>query len=458
MTMVFAPNSLHARDMAYVLHGHTDLKRHKRDGPSIITQGEGVYVIDDQGRRYLDGMAGLWCASLGFSEKRLADAAARQFTELPYYHSHGNRSHPRAIDLAERLIALSPVPMSKVFFSNSGSESNDTAIKLAWYYNNAHGRPEKKKIIGLEQGYHGVTIGAASLSGSPAMHQDFDLPLPRFLHTDCPHFYRRQYEDDSEEGFATRCAERLERLVLEEGAETVAAFIAEPILGAGGAVVPPRTYFEKIQQVLRRHDILFIVDEVISGFGRTGNMFGTETFDLKPDMITLAKGLSAGYQPIAALMVSEAIYDAAVAQSEKIGVFGHGFTNSAHPVCAAVALEALNIYEERDIVGHVRRVGPRLQRALRRFVDHPLIGEVRGLGLMAGVELVENKVTRTPFPPERGVGAIFTGHAEENGLLLRVRDDVIPFCPPLVIEEDEIDLLIQRFEAALEATWSTLQA
>ena len=456
--MVLAPNSLQARDVAYVLHGHTDLKHHERDGPSVITRGEGVYVIDDQGRRYLDGMAGLWCASLGFSEEQLADAAARQFAELPYYHSHGNRSHPRAIDLAERLIAMSPVPMSKVFFANSGSEANDTAIKLTWYYNNAHGRPEKKKIIGLERGYHGVTIGAASLSGSPVMHQDFDLPLSRFLHTDCPDFYRRQYEDDTEEEFAARCAERLEHLILEEGAETVAAFIAEPVLGAGGVVVPPRTYFEKIQQVLRRHDILFIVDEVISGFGRTGHMFGTETFDLEPDMITLAKGLSAGYQSIAALMVSEAIYEAALAESEKIGVFGHGFTNSAHPVCAAVALEVLNIYEERDIVGHVRRVGPPLQQALRRSTDHPLVGDVRGLGLIAGVELVEDKATRTPFPAERGVGAIFTRHAEENGLILRVREDVIPFCPPLVIEEDEIDVLVQRFEAALEATWATLRA
>ena len=455
--MVLAPNSLQARDVAYVLHGHTDLKHHERDGPSIIARGDGVYVIDDEGRRYLDGMAGLWCASLGFSEQRLADAAARQFAELPYYHSHGNRSHPRAIDLAERLIAMSPVSMSKVFFSNSGSESNDTAIKLTWYYNNAHGRPEKKKIIGLDQGYHGVTICSASLSGSPAMHQDFDLPLPGFLHTDCPHFFRRQYENDTEEEFATRCAERLEQLILAEGAETVAAFIAEPVMGAGGAIVPPRTYFEKVQKVLRRHDILFIVDEVISGFGRTGNMFGTETFDLKPDMITLAKGLSAGYQPIAALLVSEAIYNAAVAQSEKIGVFGHGFTNSAHPVCAAVALEALNIYEERDIVGHVRRVGPRLQQALRRFTDHPLVGEVRGLGLIAGIELVEDKATRTPFPAARGIGAVFSRHAEENELLLRVRGDVIPFCPPLVIQEDEIDLLVQRFEAALDSTWSTLQ-
>lgn len=444
--------------MAYVLHGHTDLQHHERHGTAIIARGEGIYVFDDQDRRFLDGMAGLWCATLGFSEQRLADAAARQFAELPYYHSHGNRSHPRAIDLAERLIAMSPVPMSKVFFSNSGSESNDTAIKLTWYYNNAHGRPEKKKIIGLERGYHGVTIGAASLSGSPVMHQDFDLPLSRFLHTDCPDFYRRQYEEDTEEVFAARCAERLEQLILQEGAETVAAFIAEPVLGAGGVVIPPPTYFDKIQEVLRRYDILFIVDEVISGFGRTGNMFGTETFDLKPDMVTLAKGLSAGYQSIAALLVSERIYEAALAESGKIGVFGHGFTNSAHPVCAAVALETLNIYEESDIVGHVRQVGPMLQMALRRFTDHPLVGEVRGLGLIAGIELVEDKARRTPFPTERGVGALFTRHAEENGLLLRVREDVIPFCPPLIITEDEITLLVERFEAALEATWAALQA
>ena len=291
--------------------------------------------------------------------------------KLPFYHAFTHKAHDPGIDLAEALIKIAPVPMSKVFFTNSGSEANDTVVKLVWYYNNALGRPHKKKIIARQKGYHGVTVASASLTGLPHLHRDFDLPIAGILHTDCPHFYRYGEEGETEEDFATRLADQLEQLILAEGPDTIAAFIAEPVMGAGGVIVPPATYFDKIQPVLKRYDILFIADEVICGFGRTGSMFGTQTYNLQPDIITVAKALSSAYLPIAAVMISEPIYQAMVRQSEKIGTFGHGYTYSGHPVCAAVALETLKIYEERDIVGHVRTVAPHLQDGLRRFNEPP---------------------------------------------------------------------------------------
>src|SRR5579875_2131497 len=292
---------------------------------------------------------------------------------------------------------MMPVPMSKAFFNNSGSEANDTALKIVWYYNNALGRHRKKKIISRAKAYHGVTIATASLTGLAANHRDFDLPIAGIRHADAPHYYRAAKPGESEEDFATRLAESLDALIQREDPETVAAFIAEPVMGAGGVILPPKTYFEKIQAVLKKHDVLLIADEVICGFGRTGNMFGSETYKLEPDMITMAKQLSAAYLPISALMVSERIYRAMVGESEKIGTFGHGFTYGGHPVAAAVALEALKIYEERDILGHVRRVAPRFQEGLRRLGRHPLVGEARGVGLIGGLELVKDKATREPF-------------------------------------------------------------
>ena len=351
--MNIMPNSPQARDIAYHVHPQTDLKGHQTDGPLVIDRGEGVYVWDDAGNRYIEAMAGLWCASLGFSERRLADVAYEQMKKLPYGHTFYSRGHEPSIDLAERLLGIAPVPMSKVLFQCSGSEATDTAIKPVWYYNNAIGRPEKKKIIGRIRGYHGTTAAAVSLSGQPLMHADFDLPFPQFKHTDFPHYYRFHHDGESEEEFATRMADNLEKLILEEGPETVAAFFAEPVQGAGGAIVPPATYFEKIQAVLRKYDVLFVADEVICGFGRTGNMWGSQTYDLKPDMLTCAKALSASYMPISAVLVSEPIYQAMVSESEKVGVFGHGYTYAAHPVASAVALETLKIYEEIDIVARV---------------------------------------------------------------------------------------------------------
>jgi 4-aminobutyrate--pyruvate transaminase len=451
-------NSAASRDKAYYLHPYTNLKLHEDVGPLVIERGKGVYVYDETGKAYIEGLAGLWCTALGFGEERLVEAAARQMRKLPFYHAFGHKAHDPGIDLAEKLIGIAPVPMSKVFFTNSGSEANDTVAKLVWYYNNALGRPEKKKIIARQKGYHGVTVAAASLTGLPHLHRDFDLPIANILHTDCPHHYRYAEPGESEEDFATRLADNLEKLILAEGPETVAAFIAEPVMGAGGVIVPPATYFDKIQPVLKKYDVLFIVDEVICGFGRTGNMFGTETYNLQPDMITVAKALSSAYLPISAVMISEPIYRALVQQSEKIGTFGHGYTYSGHPVPAAVALETLKIYEERDIVGHVRRVAPALQDGLRRFRDHPLVGEVRGIGLIAGVELVADKDTKAPFDPKLGMGPLVVRFAQEHGVILRALGDSIGFSPPLIIDESEIAALVEGFGRALNDALGIVRA
>jgi 4-aminobutyrate--pyruvate transaminase len=445
-------NSAVSRDIAYHLHPYTNLKTHQKQGPLVMTRGEGVRVFDETGKGYIEGFAGLWCASLGFKEPRLVEAATRQLKKLPYYHNFAGKASDVVIDLAERLIELAPVPMSKVFFANSGSEAVDTAVKLVWYYNNALGRPEKKKIISRQKAYHGVTIASASLTGLPNLHRDFDLPIDRIVHTDCPHYYRFGALGESEDDFASRCAANLEKMILDEGPDTVAAFIAEPVMGAGGVIVPPGTYFEKVQAVLGKYDVLFIADEVICGFGRTGNMWGCQTFDLKPDMITMAKALSAAYLPISAIMVSEKVFGAMVDESEKIGLFAHGFTYSGHPVPAAVALETLKIYEERDIVAHVRHVGPRLQDGLRRLEDHPLVGEVRGLGLVAGVELVKNKETKEPFDPADGVGAFLYARTQEYGAIARAIVDTIAFAPPLIITDEEIDEMLGYFERGLADT------
>ncbi|MCW8861790.1 MAG: aspartate aminotransferase family protein, partial [Rhodospirillales bacterium] len=422
-------NSAASRDIAYHLHPYTNLEAHRKDGPLIITRGEGVHVFDEDGKGYIEAMSGLWCTALGFGEERLVKAASDEMRRLSFYHGFNGRSTDVAIDLAERLIELAPVPMSKVFFANSGSEANDTAVKLVIYYNNALGRTLKKKIISRTKAYHGVTVATASLTGLPMNHRAFDLPIAGILHTDCPHHYRFANPGESEADFATRLAESLETLILSEGPDTVAAFIAEPVMGAGGVIVPPETYFEKVQAVLRKYDVLMIADEVICGFGRTGNLWGSQTFGIKPDIITCAKALSSGYVPISAVMVNEAIYQAVAEQSGKIGTFGHGFTYSGHPVPAAVALETLKIYDEIDIVGRVRTIAPHMQNGLKRFRDHPLVGEVRGVGLVAGVEMVADKETRAPFDPALGVGPYLVRRAQHHGMIVRALGDTIAFSP-----------------------------
>jgi 4-aminobutyrate--pyruvate transaminase len=446
-------NSPHARDIASHLHPFTDLVAHAQNGPHFFERGEGIYVFDDQGKKYIEGLSGLWCASLGFSNERLVAAATRQLKTLPFYHNFAQKAVMPAMELAEFLVERAPVPMSKVFFTNSGSEANDTQVKLVWYYNNILGRPKKKKIIARRGAYHGITVAAASLTGLQYAHNAFDVPIQNFLHTDCPHYYHYAADDESEEEFASRLAANLEQLILEEGADTVAAFIAEPFLGAGGVITPPKSYFEKIQPILDHYDILFIADEVISGFYRTGEMFASQTYDLKPDLITMAKALSAAYQPIGGVMMNEKIYNVLVEGSRKFGVFGTGFTYSGHPVPAAVALETQKIYEDTNIGAHVKTVSARFQQRLHALTDHPLVGETRGIGLIGAVELGRVKVAKANFDPAHKVGPWIMNRAAEHGLIVRALvNDTIAFCPPLIIHESQIDDMFDAFQQALDDT------
>jgi 4-aminobutyrate---pyruvate transaminase len=448
----FGANSAAARDIANVLHPYTDLKMHQEVGPVVITQGKGVRVWDDNGKEYIEAVAGLWCASLGFDNERLVQAAANQMRKLPFYHGFGAKSHEPCIDLAEMLIQRAPVPMSKVFFANSGSEANDSAIKMIWYFNNAVGRPKKKKIIGRVKGYHGITLASSSLTSIPHNHRSFDVPLPGFIHTICPHYYRGAEPGESEEAFASRCADELERLILAEDPNTVAAMFAEPVMGAGGVIVPPHGYFEKIQAVCRKYDILFVADEVICGFWRTGNYWGSQTFNIQPDIITTAKALSSSYLPISAVMVNDRVFQGLASESNTIGTFGHGFTYSGHPIPAAVAIETLKIYDETDIGSHVREVGSYMQRALRdRFADHPLVGEVRGIGLIGAIELVADKNTRQNFDLTAKIGARWVKLGEQNGVISRaVPGDILCFSPPLIITAAEIDRMVDAVGRALD--------
>ncbi len=448
----FGANSAAARDIANVLHPYTDLQPHQEVGPMVVTRGKGVRVWDDTGKDYIESVAALWCAALGFDNERLVPAAMKQMRTLPFYHSFTAKSHEPLIDLSEMLIQRAPVPMSKVFFANSGSEANDSAIKMVWYFNNAVGRPQKKKIIGRLKGYHGITLASSSLTGIPHNHRAFDVPLPGFVHTVSPHHYHGAQPGESEEAFATRCADELEKLILAEGPDTVAAMWAEPVMGAGGVIVPPRTYFEKIQSVLRKYDVLFVADEVICGFWRTANYWGCQTFNMQPDILTCAKAHSSSYLPISAVMVNERVFQGLAKQSHEIGTFGHGFTYSGHPVPAAVAIETLKIYDEMNIGEHVRTVGAHMQKELRRrYADHPLVGEVRGVGLIAAVELVADKEKRENFPPAARVGARFVKLIEQNGVIGRtVPGDILCFSPPLIISEAEVNEMLDRVGKALD--------
>ena len=439
------------KDIAHVVHPYSNLDAHDKRGPVVIVRGDGCYVEDESGKRYLEGMSGLWCASLGFSEKRLVDAAMAQFNTLPYYHLFNHRSHPPGIALAEALTAIAPEGLNHVLFANSGSEANDAAVKLVWYYNNQLGRPQKKKIISRLYGYHGVTVAAGSLTGLVHVHRDFDLPIPQVLHTDCPSFYHFGKPGESEEQFAQRLADNLEQLILKEGPETVAAFIAEPIIGSGGVIVPPAGYFERVQAILKKYDVLFIVDEVICGFGRTGQMFGSDSLKLKPDMMTVAKGLSGAYQPISGLLLTDQIHEALKAGSRKHGAFAHGLTYAAHPVAAAVALETLNIYRDRKIVEHVQAVSPYFFERLNALAEHPLVGQVRGMGLLAAVEITADKAKKTPFPPEAAIGAWIQAKAMEHGVIVRAIANCIALCPPLISERHHIDELVDGLAKALDA-------
>lgn len=445
------PNSLEARDLDAVFHPATNFKALKANGPLVIDRAEGIYIYDTSGKQYLEGMAGLWCTSLGYGVKELSEVAKEQMDKMAFSPLFAAKSHEPAIVLAEKLKALSPLNTGKVFFGNSGSDANDTQIKMIRYYNNAIGRPNKKKFIARERAYHGITVASGSLTGLAGNHANFDLPMEGIFHTDHPHYYRGGLAGESEDDFCDRIVGNLENLILEEGPDTVAAFIAEPVLGAGGVVVPHKNYYPKIKAVCDKYDIITIADEVITGFGRTGNMFGCETTNFQADTMTMAKALSSAYLPISAVSVPDWLYDACEEDSAKNGSYGHGYTYSGHPVSCAVAVKTLELMEEWNIIAHVKDVEKTFLKRLHGFKDHPLVGETRGVGLIGAIELVKDKATKEQFPPAT-VGLYLDKMAQQEGLIIRPLRDTIAFCPPLVITHDEINDMFDRFERALNAT------
>jgi 4-aminobutyrate--pyruvate transaminase len=451
-------NSAHARDIASVVHPQTNLRTHLDVGPTIISKGSGIYVYDDTGKAYMEAAAGLWCASLGFSNERLAKVAYDAIRTMGYYQLFRHASNEAAIDLSAALLAIAPVPMSKVLLQCSGSEANDTAIKLVWYYWNAQDRPQKRKIISRSKSYHGSTAATISLTGVPDFHKGFGMPFEGFLHTECPHYYRDHLEGESEEEFSQRMADALEELILREDPDTIGAFWADPVQGSAGALPPPKGYFEKIQAVLRKYDILFVADEVICGFGRTGNMWGCQTYDIKPDMISCAKALSAAMQPVSAVLINERVFQAMMVQSDRLGRFVHGYTYAGHPVTSAVALETLRIYEEMDLIGHVKSVAPVFAEAFGSLTSHPLIGDYSGTGLIGGLEIVEDKATRKPYPTELAVGDKLDKHARQRGLILRIAGSRIALSPPLIITKDEICKMAELLRLSLDDTLAELQS
>jgi len=445
-------NSLAHADITTTLHPYTDARAHELQGPMIIDRGKGIYIYDDAGKEYIEGLAGLWSVAVGFDEPRLVKVAAEQMAKLPYYHTFSHKSHEPSIRLAERIVEMTPAQLTRVFFTSSGSEANDTMVKMVWYMNNALGRPLKKKFLARTRGYHGITIASGSLTGLPNNHRDFDLPAIPVRHLTCPHFYRYGLPGESEAEFTARLIAEAEAVILEEGPETIAGFIGEPLMAAGGVMPPPEGYWKGIEALCRKYDILLIADEVICGFGRLGTTFGCEHYGFTPDILIMSKQLTSSYMPLAAVVFTEAVYDAIADNTAKIGTFGHGFTASGHPVATAVGVENLKIIEERDLIGNAARMGAILQSQLAELADHPLVGEVRGAGLIAGIELVADKESRRPFaaPGKIGSRAFAAGH--ENGLIVRAIGDVVALCPPLIINEEQVYETVKRLRRTLDDT------
>ncbi len=417
----------------------------------IIERGEGVYVYDNQGKQYLEGMSGLWCTGLGYGNQELIDTISGQLSKLSFTHMFGGKSHQPGIDLANKLADMVPVKDARVFFGNSGSDANDTHIKLLRYYANAIGKPGKRKIITRERGYHGVTVAAGALTTLPANRTHFDAPLEALgiLQTDHPHYYRGAQGEETEAQFVERITANLEQLIIDEGPDTIAAFIAEPITGASGVIVPPEGYYQKVQAILNKYDILFWADEVINGFGRTGKTFGCETMGIDaPDQMTFAKQLSSAYFPISASVISGELYEPMVAASDEVGVFGHGYTYSGHPVGCAAALKTLEIYKRDAIYAHAAQMGDYLQARLAKLAEHERVGEVRGAGLIAAVELVDDKTTRAPALDMTRRAAQL---CQDNGLIVRpVAGCALAVCPPLIISREQVDELVDKLSLSIE--------
>ncbi len=452
---------LSALDRAHTMHPSTHLAQFARgEAPNrIMVGGQGIYVEDSTGKRSLDGFAGLYCVNIGYGRQEVAEAIAEQAKQLAYYHAYVGHSHEPLICLSERIVRQAGMGMQRVYYGLSGSDANETNIKLVWYYNNVLGRPQKKKIIARQRGYHGSGLMTGSLTGLPIFHNAFDLPLDRVLHTTCPHYYWNAHDGETEEEFSQRCADDLERLILQEGADTIAAFIAEPVLGTGGIIPPPQGYWAAIQPVLQKYEVLLIADEVVTAFGRTGQYFGSHTYQIQPDLITIAKGLTSAYLPLSGVIVGEKVWKVLEQGTDQIGALGHGWTYSAHPVCVAAAHANLDIVEREDLTGNAREVGAYLQAQLReQFADHSLVGEVRGVGLLAALEFVADKHRKQRFAPTQAIGAKVSAACLQEGLIARAmpHGDILGLAPPLIISRDEVDLMVGMIKTAVDKVYSSL--
>jgi len=451
-----------AKDRSAVLHPFTYLKGHA-DGsgpePIVMQTAKGVRITDARGRQLIDGFAGLYCVNVGYGRTEVAEAIARQAYQLAYYHSYAGHTTEVLAELSDRLVRMAPGRMSKVFYGMSGSDANETQAKLVWYYNNLRGMPAKKKIIARERGYHGCSVVAGSMTGLSFYHDHMDLPVSGILRTGVPHHWRGAEPGESEVDFSARRARELEELILREGPETIGAMIAEPVLGTGGIIAPPAGYWAAIQAVLRRHDILLIADEVITGFGRTGAMFGSTLYGMEPDLITVAKGLTSAYVPLSACIVSEKIFQVMAEGTAKVGSFSHGYTYSGHPIGAAAALAVLDIVESENLPARAAENGAYLNRRLQEaFAQHPFVGEVRGVGMMAAVEFVADRETKRGFDPALTVGAKVSAACRERGLIARAmpHGDILGFAPPLVMTRAEIDEMMEITIAAVASVTDSL--
>jgi L-2,4-diaminobutyrate transaminase len=454
-------NDLEVLDRAHVLHPSTHLSQFARgEAPSrIVTGGKRITIVDRDGKESIDAFAGLYCVNVGYGRKEIADAIYEQAKQLAYYHVYAGHSHEPVITLSERVVAKAGMGMQRVYWGLSGSDANETNVKLVWYMNNVLGRPEKKKIISRQRGYHGSGLMTGSLTGLPLFHNAFDLPLDRVLHTACPHHWRNAEPGESEIDYSKRLAAELEQLILAEGPDTVAAFIGEPVMGTGGIIPPPEGYWEEIQKVLRTYDILLIADEVVTAFGRTGQYFGSHTYGIEPDLITIAKGVSSAYLPLSGVIVGERVWKALEEGGDKLGLFGHGWTYSAHPVCVAAANANLDIVDREDLTANARDTGAYfLKRLHETFDDHPMVGEVRGVGLLAALEFVSDKAAKAPFDPVGKVGPQVAAAALQEGLIARAmpHGDILGFAPPLVITRDEVDQVVAMTKRAVDRVHTSL--
>jgi len=440
-------------DLNHLFHPATDLGSHRRSGPIIWSRGQGVYIWDSEGRQYLEGMAGLWCTALGYGEKELARVAAKQMEVFSYGPLFAGKSNEPSIRLAERLSSWVPIDGARFLFGCSGSDANDTQVKLLRYFFNATGQPQKKKILSRGNAYHGVTLATAELTGLPAFHRHFDLPGKDVIHLTSPHYYRQGLEGESEAQFVERLGRELEAVIEREGPGTIAAMMAEPLMGAGGVILPPEGYWARIETVLKANDILLIDDEVVCGFGRTGQSFGCQTYAMQPTTMTLAKALSSAYQPISAVAVPPFMYEAIERAAGEVGVFAHGLTYSGHPVAAAVADRNLELMEQRGIMAHAASMGEILQARLAPLAEHPLVGNLRGIGLIAGLELVADKNDKTLFPAQRKMAFAVAAACLDEGLIVRaLPGDVVAICPPLIITPEQIDELVEKLSLGLDRT------